>query len=444
MPVTSKVREQVERFVGAALSTTVTAVTLLLVLSASAKAQEERPWEHPAGPACFEEWIALATTMANSYVSPDDSYNRVKPYRYNEYGIRVHQVSRSVGPPDDWAKCGGNKHWWMWTHYGYVPGFEPPGLPQLQQYVRECIRRAETGVDEPASGAACPLNFQAYRYRLGFRLSCRCSPSAMAGRVWGTLVYTDDSSICTAARHAGACGPEGGLVDVEGRAPLSSYVGSTRNGITSSPYNAAWPWAFFFPSVGSGEEPARAPQCPGNFMQYRGTNTTLRCYCPAEAMTGRVWGTYIYTDDSSVCAAARHAGAAPAGGATVRVQAREPQPSYAGSTQNGVTSSPYNTLFPGSFWFPDVAAGEPGAPAGAPTPPTPGEMRDGIDFPGGDLYRVTGPELCKRLCDLEPQCRAWTYVKPGVQGPQGVCWLKRSVSQPVQNPSCISGVKGGG
>ena len=48
--------------------------------------------------------------------------------------------------------------------------------------------------------------------------------------------YTDDSDLCRAALHAGAIGPEGGPVTVvrsDGR-PL--YVGSSRNGVTSSDY----------------------------------------------------------------------------------------------------------------------------------------------------------------------------------------------------------------
>jgi hypothetical protein len=58
----------------------------------------------------------------------------------------------------------------------------------------------------------------------------------MTGQVWGSGVYTDDSSPCLAALHAGAIGSSGGevtLVPLPGRA---SYAGSVRNGITSSAY----------------------------------------------------------------------------------------------------------------------------------------------------------------------------------------------------------------
>ena len=55
----------------------------------------------------------------------------------------------------------------------------------------------------------------------------------------------------------------------------------------------------------------------------------------------------------------------------------------------------------------------------------------GIDRRGGD-YRsfdlsFDAPGLCAGRCAQEGQCRAWTYVKPGVQGPKARCWLKNVV-----------------
>ena len=36
---------------------------------------------------------------------------------------------------------------------------------------------------------------------------------------------------------------------------------------------------------------------------------------------------------------------------------------------------------------------------------------------------------------------SWTYVRRGVQGPTGRCWLKNSVARPVPDPNTVSGVK---
>jgi hypothetical protein len=69
----------------------------------------------------------------------------------------------------------------------------------------------------------------------------------------------------------------------------------------------------------------------------------------------------------------------------------------------------------------------------------------GIDRVGGD-YRdfevspnATG-EDCKAACDAEPQCRAWTYVRPGYGSPTARCYLKDRVMPPRRKPCCISGV----
>lgn len=59
-----------------------------------------------------------------------------------------------------------------------------------------------------------------------------------------------------------------------------------------------------------------------------------------------------------------------------------------------------------------------------------------IDLPSPD------PELCRAACDEDPKCKAFTYVKPGLQGPSAKCWLKDPV--PAARPNegcCVSGVK---
>ena len=49
--------------------------------------------------------------------------------------------------------------------------------------------------------------------------------------------------------------------------------------------------------------------------------------------------------------------------------------------------------------------------------------RAGSDYTSFDL-QAPRPELCRDRCLGEPQCRAFTYVNPGVQGQQARCWLK--------------------
>lgn len=80
----------------------------------------------------------------------------------------------------------------------------------------------------------------------GQRFSYSCPGGGTASSVWGTDIYTDDSSICTAAVHAGLINfQSGGTVTIEIRAGQQSYPASARYGVTSREY-AAWPGSFVF------------------------------------------------------------------------------------------------------------------------------------------------------------------------------------------------------
>lgn len=95
------------------------------------------------------------------------------------------------------------------------------------------------GVVSSASGAntsMCPLNAVANRGKNGTAFTCSCQSFGAFG-VWGTNRYTDTSSICTAAKHAGWAIPGNVVYTIQpGQA---AYTGSFRNGIVSSSY-ASW------------------------------------------------------------------------------------------------------------------------------------------------------------------------------------------------------------
>lgn len=63
------------------------------------------------------------------------------------------------------------------------------------------------------------------------------------GTVWGTGMYTSDSNKCAAALHSGVLGQTGGAFQVIVHPGLSSYVGSTQNGVTTLGYGQ-WPSSF--------------------------------------------------------------------------------------------------------------------------------------------------------------------------------------------------------
>jgi len=64
------------------------------------------------------------------------------------------------------------------------------------------------------------------------------------------------------------------------------------------------------------------------------------------------------------------------------------------------------------------------------------------DRPGNDIRNtvIGNAEACLQLCNRERECRAWTFVKAGVQGPSAVCFLKAPIPRAVANPCCTSGV----
>jgi hypothetical protein len=60
---------------------------------------------------------------------------------------------------------------------------------------------------------------------------------ATEGSLWGTDVYTGDSSLAVAAVHSGAVKPgETAVVRVTVMRPLNHYQGSVRSGVTSHDY----------------------------------------------------------------------------------------------------------------------------------------------------------------------------------------------------------------
>jgi hypothetical protein len=74
-----------------------------------------------------------------------------------------------------------------------------------------------------------------------------------------------------------------------------------------------------------------------------------------------------------------------------------------------------------------------------------GPGQGGIDRPGGDVANLAlpaaNPAMCQQQCADNASCEAWTYVNPGVQGPQAHCWVKGSVPLPVANTCCTSGLR---
>jgi hypothetical protein len=68
---------------------------------------------------------------------------------------------------------------------------------------------------------------------------------------------------------------------------------------------------------------------------------------------------------------------------------------------------------------------------------------DKINRPGSDFknFNVDDWNTCEAACAEDDSCASWTYVRRGVQGPTGRCWLKNRVARPIPDANTISGVK---
>ncbi len=145
---------------------------------------------------------------------------------------------------------------------------------------------------------------------------------------------------------------------IDVRPDLSGYTGSTRNGATTLGYGASGD-SFTFPATKATAVTGAANVTAGDSGWGADTRPYLTVgagdsfVCPPDgfAFAGTVWGSGSYTDDSSVCTAAVHAGLIGfALGGTVTVEVRDGLHSLVGSTSNGVTTKPYGAWH-GTFVF---------------------------------------------------------------------------------------------
>jgi hypothetical protein len=121
-----------------------------------------------------------------------------------------------------------------------------------------------TGAVQPIDWQTSPLDLD-LRGMNGERYSFLCPPGKpQPSRVSGSGSYTDDSSICTAAVHAGVIhGKDGGAVTIEIRPGEDKYPGSEQNYIRSASYDRAWSGSFVVLDSGSDPPPqAHLPRKP--------------------------------------------------------------------------------------------------------------------------------------------------------------------------------------
>jgi hypothetical protein len=184
---------------------------------------------------------------------------------------------------------------------------------------------------------------------------------SLEGTVWGTEVFTDDSSLAAAAVHAGLVEPgetRNTVVTMSG--PQDSFQGSSSRGVSSYDYGA-WSGSFeLAPAEAFPDAPhlriAPVSLFTGDYSA--GVPVRLSEFVESELLTpeteiitwltghrgGSVWGSGQYTADSSLPAAAVHFGVLAEGESDfVKIVLLPGRESYKSATRNGVTTSSWES-----------------------------------------------------------------------------------------------------
>lgn len=101
-------------------------------------------------------------------------------------------------------------------------------------------------------------------------------------------------------------------------------------------------------------------------FSYRDPGQVYELDCPpGGVVTGKIYGTDVYTYDSPICVAAAHMGLISVErGGTVRMKPVEKHAAYTGSTRNNVKSLSYTPACPGYTFEAPARAAEPASIAG--------------------------------------------------------------------------------
>jgi hypothetical protein len=112
------------------------------------------------------------------------------------------------------------------------------GAKQLKLGDVLSLRSLAVEDDEDIAAVADPGDLQALQANVGKTYRFKVTGAA-TGAVWGTDAYTTDSRLATAAVHAGALkAGQTGVVKVKIVTPPASFTGTTKNGVTTSPWGA--------------------------------------------------------------------------------------------------------------------------------------------------------------------------------------------------------------
>ncbi|XP_023181832.1 cysteine-rich secretory protein LCCL domain-containing 1 isoform X2 [Xiphophorus maculatus] len=174
------------------------------------------------------------------------------------------------------------------------------------------------------------------------RYECPAGCLDATEKVVGTVHYEMQSSVCRAGLHAGVIDNDGGWLDVTRQGRKNYFIKSNKNGVQSlGKYHSANSFTVSRVAVKAITCETTAEQlCP----YEKPSRHCPRLYCPRNCLEenprlSRVIGTKIYSDKSSVCRAAVHAGVIRNGvGGYIDVMPVDKRNHYISSYQNGIFS----------------------------------------------------------------------------------------------------------
>ena len=159
------------------------------------------------------------------------------------------------------------------------------------------------------------------------------------GNVFGTNFYTDDSSVCKAALHAGVIRDETGgdviLIIANGE---ENYQSSYQNGVQAAAHGPNARSITFKDAPQITRIDCYEIGGSTRFSGPLGTRFTVYCEKDCSKKENNVFGNAIYTDDSSVCQAAIHAGLLSDKGGEIQFILEAGKQLYEGSVKNGIKS----------------------------------------------------------------------------------------------------------
>ena len=173
-----------------------------------------------------------------------------------------------------------------------------------------------------------------------FRIHCpkNCLKSPL-GNVFGTTFYTDDSSVCKAGVHAGVIKDEIGgdliLLIANGE---ESYQSSYQNGVQAAAHGPNLRSITFKDAPQITRIDCYEIGGSSRFSGPLGNRFTVYCEKECSKKENNVFGDQVYTDDSSICQAAIHAGLLTDKGGEIQFILEQGKQLYEGSLKNGIKS----------------------------------------------------------------------------------------------------------